>query len=118
MYSSSKFLLILVLAWSVNADARNYPATMGEKLGVGLANAVTGITELPKTMALKTRQEGAAYGLTVGFATGLAHVLGRTLCGVFDLATFPVPTEALVRPDLIWKNFDRETTYNFKLRLR
>jgi putative exosortase-associated protein (TIGR04073 family) len=118
MSTFAKLLPLLFLILPFASEAQTYPAKMGEKLGAGLANTVTGVAELPKTIALATEKEGAAYGLTVGFATGLSHMLGRTLCGAFDLVTFPIATEALVKPNLIWKNFSRETTYNLHLKMR
>ncbi|MFU8788794.1 MAG: hypothetical protein ACNA7G_07175 [Methylobacter sp.] len=45
-------------------------------------------------------------------------MLGRTLLGAVDLATFMVPTRPLVSPDYIWNNFDQETRYNMNWQLR
>jgi len=50
--------------------------------------------------------------------TGIVHMLGRTLCGTVDLVTFMIPTKPLVNPDFIWKNFDRETSYNMNWQMR
>jgi putative exosortase-associated protein (TIGR04073 family) len=118
MLTFTKLLLILFLIFPVASEAQTYPAKMGEKLGTGVANTVTGVMEVPKTITLATKKEGIAYGLTVGVVTGLSHMLGRTLCGVFDIATFPVATKTLVKPDLVWKNFNRETIYNLHLKMR
>lgn len=93
------------------AMAYTYPTKVGEKIGSGLANVVTGVAEIPKTMMVTSKREGVAYGVTAGFFTGIVHMVGRTLTGAVDIATFFVPTTPIVRPPYIWEDFDRETTY-------
>jgi putative exosortase-associated protein (TIGR04073 family) len=100
------------------ALAHSYPAKIGEKLGTGIANVATGVVEIPKTMAITSRTNGPAYGMTAGFMTGLVHMLGRTLFGALDLATFMIPTKSIVKPDLVWKNFNTETSYNMNWQMR
>lgn len=106
------FLLFATLAlFSSSAIANNYSTKVGEKLGTGIANAVTGFVEIPKTMIITGRRHGATYGMTAGLFTGLFHSIGRSLSGALDIATFPVPTTPIVQPTYVWDNFDRETTY-------
>ncbi len=93
------------------ATAQAYSAKVGEKLGIGVANAVTGFVEIPKTMIVMSNRENVAYGMTAGFFTGIVHMIGRTLTGAADIATFFVPTTPIVRPPFIWEDFNRETTY-------
>lgn len=93
------------------AMAYTYPTKVGEKLGTGIANVVTGVAEIPKTMIVTSKREGVAYGMTAGFFTGIVHMAGRTLSGAVDVVTFFVPTTPIVRPPFIWNEFDRETTY-------
>ncbi|TFH11958.1 MAG: exosortase system-associated protein, TIGR04073 family [Nitrosomonadales bacterium] len=109
-------LIISVLFFSLPYVAMahegdEYPTKVGEKLGNGVANIVTGFVEIPKTMILTSHRDGVAYGITNGFFVGLVHAVGRTLSGVFDVVTFVVPTTPLVRSDYIWNDFDKETTY-------
>ena len=94
-----------------DAAASTYPARMGLKLGNGLANAVTGVAEIPKTIMVSNRAHGPAYAASAGFVTGLFNMLGRTLGGALDIATFMIPTKPIVQPDFIWQNFNKETTY-------
>jgi putative exosortase-associated protein (TIGR04073 family) len=103
-------LLIFSLSCNV-ALAQEYPTKVGEKLGNGIANVVTGVVEIPKTMIVTGHKKGATYGLTAGFFTGLVHTVGRTVSGAIDIATFLVPTTPFVKPNYIWDDFDRETTY-------
>jgi len=89
----------------------DYPRNVGEKLGNGIANIVTGFVEIPKTMIVTSNNDGVAYGVTNGFFIGLVHAVGRTVSGAIDVATFVVPTTPLVEADYIWQDFDKETTY-------
>ncbi len=118
-YISRSFLMpaILCLLFSINAQASDYPVKIGEKLGTGVANVVTGVAEIPKTMMVTGHQKGAAYGMTAGFFIGIVHTLGRTLSGALDIVTFLVPTTPVVNPPYIWDDFDKETTYT-KWRMR
>jgi len=101
----------LSLSISFNVAASSYPARMGAKLGNGIANAITGIAEIPRTISVANRKEGPAYAATAGFMTGLVHMLGRTMMGALDIATFMIPTKPIVKPDYVWQNFSTETTY-------
>ena len=112
--SIASLLLLFTLAFffSTAAMAADYPIQIGEKLATGVANAVTGVVEIPKTMMIKGRSQGAAYGMTAGFFTGLVHAVGRSLCGALDIATFLIPTTPIPNPVYIWDDFNRETTYS------
>lgn len=110
------FLLILlsVAPQTVMAErgtTQSYPAAAGEKLANGVANAATGFVELPKNVILTSQQDGVAYGLTVGFLTGILHAVGRTVIGALDAVTFLIPTQPAVNPHYIWQDFNRETSY-------
>ena len=105
------FLLIALSLLPGIAMAHNYSTKVGEKLGNGIANAVTGVVEVPKTMIITGRRHGATYGMTAGFFTGLFHTVGRSLAGALDIATFLVPTTPIVQPNYVWDNLERETTY-------
>lgn len=111
MIQISKLLLVMFFLSSQSVMAHNYPAKIGEKLGTGIANVVTGVVEVPKTMMVTGRQKGATYGMTAGFFTGLVHMVGRLGTGALDIATFLVPTTPIPQPAHIWDNFDRETSY-------
>ncbi len=107
------FLLVatLLAITPFAANASSYPAKMGVKLGNGIVNAVTGIGEIPKNIMIANRTEGPAYAATAGVMTGFLHMMGRTLCGAADLATFFIPTKPIVQPNFIWQGFKKETTY-------
>tara|TARA_B100000686_G_scaffold352976_1_gene456769 strand:- start:934 stop:1296 length:363 start_codon:yes stop_codon:yes gene_type:complete len=104
-------LSILLIFLPSAAMANDYPTHAGEKLGTGVANIVTGVLEIPKTMIVTSHTDGVAYGMTNGFFVGVVHAFGRTLSGVFDVTTFVVPTTSFVQSEFIWNDFDQETTY-------
>ncbi len=89
----------------------DYLDKVGGKLENGIANAVGGFIEIPKTVIIMSRNDGPVYGVTVGLLAGIVHALGRTVYGAVDMATFMIPTKPLVDPDYIWNDFDRMTTY-------
>ena len=64
------------------------------------------------------QKDGIVAGATVGVFTGMMQMVGRTLNGVFDVATFIVPTKPLVTPVYIWNDFCTETSYSSDLQLR
>lgn len=105
-------------AISYDASASSYPARLGAKLGNGIANATTGIVEIPKTIMVTNRAQGPAYAATAGLITGIVHMMGRTLSGAYDLVTFMIPTKPIVTPDYVWENFDKETSYRSTWQLR
>ncbi len=104
-------IFIMSLAIPNLAFANQYPDKVVEKLGNGLANAVTGVVEIPKTITIIGRRDGVVHGMTVGFLTGIAIAVGRSLSGAFDIATFFIPTTPFVKPAFIWDDLNRETTF-------
>lgn len=95
------------------AFAADYPTEVGTKFGRGLANASTGWVELFKNTYNEPARNGALY-VPVGLAKGIGHTVGRTVIGVFDLATFMIPTNSTAHPDYVWNNFNTESNYGGK----
>lgn len=84
-------------AWAASAVGEG----IAVKAARGLENTTLGlVTEWPKTMYYEGRKHGVAYGMTVGFAKGLAVGVARTGVGVYELATFPVPVPSGYQPIL------------------
>ena len=114
MNNTVKKLLLMatiLFVFAFDAAATPYTARLGAKLGNGIANAATGIAEIPKGVMVANREQGPAYAATAGFVTGMVHMLGRTLCGAYDLVTFMIPTKPIITPDYVWQDFDRGTSY-------
>ncbi len=100
----------------------NYGDTIRLKLASGIANMATGFVEVPKNMintANNTTTYGSAFdrggyvlwGITGGGLKGAMHMLGRTLAGLFDFATFYIPTKPTTNPPFVWQNFYSDTQY-------
>jgi putative exosortase-associated protein (TIGR04073 family) len=89
----------------------DYGQLVGRKLASGFSNMALGIAEIPKNMIITTNQTNALFGVTGGAIKGLLHTLGRTLSGIVDIVTFPIPTQPITRPPLVWQDFQTETQY-------
>ena len=77
------------------ADIQDPPmADMGptRKLGRGIGNLLYGITELPHTMCVMNDNEGNAAAASYGVVKGIGRVFFRMGVGVYEIATFPIPT--------------------------
>ena len=61
------------------------------KLSRGAINMTTGWAELPMQMAHESSDSNIYQGMTYGFMDGLSTGLKRTMYGVWDFVTFPVP---------------------------
>ena len=90
------------------------PGSPVKKLGRGVANAVGGGYELPRRIFKATDAGGPVSGATVGVAKGAAFAIGRTLVGMYEIATFfiPIPAgyEPIIEPEY---PFQEEPEYQF-----
>ncbi len=123
MGKMTKFVAMLVFCFvssqAVATDMYGYDQGYGEgyiamssgKFVTGIGNAATGFLELPKNIILTTQKDNIAYGMTTGLVSGIMHTVGRTVIGVFDVATFLIPTPPSIEPDLIWEDFSAESSY-------
>ena len=89
----------------------SYPAIIAGKFGIGLINTVTGIIEIPKSMMVESAKDGIGMGLSLGFVQGMTNMMGRTLIGMIDVVSFPIPTKPMITPPVIFQDFGQETTY-------
>ncbi len=115
MKNMFKSLLVLFALFCFSpqaAMAEGYPEKAGEKLTNGVANAATGFLEFPKTVIVDSQSQGPAYGMTFGLIKGMWNAIFRTGLGIFDVATFIIPTKTLVSPKVIWQDFNKPTTFN------
>ena len=116
------FLILAVLFFSspdaAMAEGYDYVEKAGEKFGNGFANAGTGFLEIPKTIFVLSQSNGPVFGATIGLLAGVLHAIGRTLYGTIDMATFMIPTKALIDPDYVWHEADKMTTFQAKVQMR
>ncbi|RFC42726.1 MAG: hypothetical protein DVB28_001751 [Verrucomicrobia bacterium] len=62
------------------------------KLGRGVANMTSGITEVYDSMDQVNETDGNAAFLSFGLIRGVARTLTRFGVGVYEVVTFPFPT--------------------------
>ncbi len=96
---------------SISQAADDYGNRIGVKFSRGLANTVTGWVELPKDIALESKERNIFSGITLGTVKGTFQTVGRTAVGAVELATFVVPNDDIVHERYVWKDMDHETTY-------
>lgn len=76
------------------------------KLVRGLVNVLTGWVEIPKRVHETSEESGPGTGFTLGMIRGLGYGLTRTLGGLYEMVTFPVPAppgyQPVMRPAYIF----------------
>ena len=80
-----------ILALTLFSPAPASAATIGTKLGRGLANTLTGWVEIPAHIGAAKRDDTAVLRFVTGTFEGIEKGLTRTLLGIWDLISFPVP---------------------------
>ena len=99
-----------VMAASVPATVQAQDAA--NKFGRGFAACALGWLELPGNIYDEGTKNGWVMGSTVGFGKGIGMVVVRTLVGVWDLVTFPIPApdeyNSILKPDYPWGYFTGE----------
>ena len=88
-----------------------YGQTVGRKLGSGFSNIALGWVEVPKNVISTSNDLNPIAGFTLGIIKGAMHAGARTVTGITDLLTAPVPTKPIVEPDYVWQNFSTDTHY-------
>lgn len=91
-------VLIGALSTTTCAEEWSAPVAASQKAVRGVANAGLGMVEVPKTVYYDTLEDGPVYGLTVGVLEGLSWGIARTLTGVYEIVTFPLPFPDAYRP--------------------
>lgn len=74
--------------------------SMEQKLGRGLANMYEPVRmgELRRSVEQNAISDSPSGGPGYGLVHGFARTIERTAVGVFDVVTFPIPTEPLMHP--------------------
>lgn len=83
----------------------DYGTGVGKKLGRGLANVAFGWVDILKGIESVGEESGSMAGITWGPVYGTGNAIVRTLAGVYEVGTFPIPHpanfEPLVRPEFV-----------------
>jgi putative exosortase-associated protein (TIGR04073 family) len=94
---------------SVQADT--YIQGFSNKVSQGLANIAFGFVELPKNVINISNEQSIFVGMTWGVIRGVGHSVGRTLVGVGELVTSPIPTKEFAAPAYVWDRFSEDSRY-------
>lgn len=100
------FLLVIFQLCFLPVYARDYNPL--SKLARGIVNAGFGWLEIPRQMvkvrdAERNEISGEFAGIFWGPLKGVSYFLGRFAIGVYEIATFPIPTyKPLVKPEYIF----------------
>ena len=95
-------------------DNERYGRTVGRKVTTGLSNMAMGWIEIPKNAINVTNDIDTKYvvfGFVGGLIKGTLHAVGRTLTGVSDFVTAPIPTKPMIHSGHVWQDFRHDTTY-------
>ena len=71
------------------------------KLGRGLTNLteVSRLGELRYSMEQSAIWDGPEKGLSTGLVRGIRRTAMRTLVGAYEVATFPIPNDPILKPE-------------------
>ena len=99
-------------------ESDDYSTIAADKFLGGMTNLLTGAFEVPKSVINANNEYGFPFAITAGVLEGLVNLLGRTMVGVVEVITFPIPTKPIPQPAVIWNDFDAPTYYDEVFRLR
>jgi putative exosortase-associated protein (TIGR04073 family) len=108
MMARKLFILFLVIYGLLAMNS--VPAYAGDpiqKLARGITNTATGWVEFPKEIGRSVEKSGDFAGLVVGPFKGIAKAIGRTVVGVYEVVTFPIPLprryEPVIEPEYVFE---------------
>lgn len=93
---------------TTSVEPVDYPEYMvGDKLARGLVNILTSVLEIPRNIQNVTNEEGIFVGWTAGLGKGIGLMALRTLVGIYDTLTFPIPFpedyRPVFEPEFVWQ---------------
>ena len=86
------FLLFLLVTATVYAEGVDYSVEISQKVGRGLANALSSPLEIPCGIRDEVADRGGV-GVVTGLFKGIGLFVRRLLVGVTELGTFMIPME-------------------------
>ena len=111
----NKILAACVLSGALmtvpSVHAESYIQGFSNKVSQGLANIAFGFVELPKNVINISNEQSIFVGMTWGVIRGVGHSVGRTLVGVGELVTSPIPTKEFAAPAYVWDRFSEDSRY-------
>ncbi len=92
---------------AVRAEEELLLLQSGTKLARGVTNLATGWLELPKQIYEVGEEEGWLVGVLRGPIDGAGMSFARTVAGLYEVLTFPLPTplryQPLLQPAYVWE---------------
>lgn len=88
-----------------------YLAAFTSKATQGFFNTATGFIEIPKNIINIGSDQNVFVGFSWGLLRGTAHAVSRSLVGVAELITSPIPTDDYITPPYVWERFSEDTRY-------
>lgn len=102
----------LFSAGTASADEHHdYFSCLTSKVNQGFFNTTTGFVELPKNIINISHDQNIFVGFTWGLLRGTAQAVSRTVVGVAELITAPIPTKPYVTPPYVWERFSEDSRY-------
>lgn len=111
LFSACVLAGVLLSAGAVRADEPTYLSGFTSKVNQGFFNTTTGWIEIPKNMVNISHDQNIFVGFTWGLLRGAAHAVSRTVVGVAELITSPIPTGEYISPPYVWDRFSEDTRY-------
>ena len=99
----SLIIVLQLLALPLYAQDDNLDGNPLRTLARGTVNVSLGWTELVHQTILVKRQDGDIAGFFLGPLKGIAYAVARTVVGVFEVITFPIPQEPMIEPEFIFE---------------
>jgi len=106
--------VLLALTFSSSSWAggdESYGSRLVTKASHGLSNITGGFIEIPKNVTNISAESNIFVGSTWGLLRGVAHTVTRTVLGVAEFVTAPIPTDDFVTPGYMWERFSEDTRY-------
>ncbi len=106
-------VLTLLVVGAVPAHAAEPESGVIRKLGRGLGNTAFGWLEIFNQPLRAMEESGSFAGMTTGVAKGAFYFVGRTVVGVLEIITFPLPNptvgyEPIIEPEFVtFRDTDR-----------
>ena len=96
------FSLVAATAWA-------HPEDAASKLGRGLSNTAFGWFDILNEMGNALDREGPGIGIPSGFLRGTFFAAARTLAGIYEVITFPLPNgkkgyQPLILPESVFSH--------------
>ncbi|MGR8941282.1 MAG: exosortase system-associated protein, TIGR04073 family [Gammaproteobacteria bacterium] len=112
LFTASALAFALLAGGSAYADDKpDYLSKFTSKVNQGFFNTTTGWIEIPKNVVNISHDQNIFVGFTWGLLRGTAHAVSRTVVGVGELITSPIPTKDYISPPYVWDRFSEDTRY-------